>query len=71
MAIEALQVSDGYKGPIDLLLTDMVMPGMGGRTPRDGIDETPPRSPTGLYVRIHRDRLSARRDRLTRAACSC
>ncbi len=30
--IEALQVSDGYKGSIDLLLTDMVMPGMGGRT---------------------------------------
>jgi PAS domain S-box-containing protein len=30
--IEALQVSDGYEGSIDLLLTDMVMPGMGGRT---------------------------------------
>jgi len=30
--IEALQVSDGYKSSIDLLLTDMVMPGMGGRT---------------------------------------
>ncbi len=29
--IEALEVSDRYKGPIDLLLTDMVMPGMGGR----------------------------------------
>ena len=29
--VEALQVSDAYKGPIDLLLTDMVMPGMGGR----------------------------------------
>jgi two-component system cell cycle sensor histidine kinase/response regulator CckA len=29
--IEALQVSDAYKGSIDLLLTDMVMPVMGGR----------------------------------------
>ena len=29
--LEALEVSDGYAGPIDLLLTDMVMPGMGGR----------------------------------------
>src|SRR5277367_5939567 len=28
---EALQVSDAYKGSIDLLLTDMVMPVMGGR----------------------------------------
>jgi two-component system, cell cycle sensor histidine kinase and response regulator CckA len=28
--VEALEVSDRYKGPIDLLLTDMVMPGMGG-----------------------------------------
>ena len=29
--IEALQMSDAYKDAIDLLLTDMVMPGMGGR----------------------------------------
>jgi len=29
--VEALEVSGRYKGPIDLLLTDMVMPGMGGR----------------------------------------
>jgi two-component system, cell cycle sensor histidine kinase and response regulator CckA len=29
--VEALQVSDAYKGSIDLLLTDMVMPVMGGR----------------------------------------
>jgi len=29
--IEALEVSDRHTGPIDLLLTDMVMPGMGGR----------------------------------------
>jgi two-component system, cell cycle sensor histidine kinase and response regulator CckA len=29
--IEALEVSDRFSGPIDLLLTDMVMPGMGGR----------------------------------------
>ena len=29
--VEALEVSDRYSGPIDLLLTDMVMPGMGGR----------------------------------------
>src|SRR5579862_4764847 len=28
--VEALEVSDRYKGSIDLLLTDMVMPGMGG-----------------------------------------
>lgn len=29
--IEALSVSVGHAGPIDLLLTDVVMPGMGGR----------------------------------------
>ncbi|MGB9067619.1 MAG: ATP-binding protein [Candidatus Acidiferrales bacterium] len=29
--LEALEVSERFKGPIDLLLTDMVMPGMGGR----------------------------------------
>jgi two-component system, cell cycle sensor histidine kinase and response regulator CckA len=29
--VEALEVSDLHKGPIDLLLTDIVMPGMGGR----------------------------------------
>jgi len=29
--VEALEVSDGHEGAIDLLLTDMVMPGMGGR----------------------------------------
>ncbi|MGA8013314.1 MAG: PAS domain S-box protein [Candidatus Acidiferrales bacterium] len=29
--IEALEVSDRHQGSIDLLLTDMVMPGMGGR----------------------------------------
>jgi two-component system, cell cycle sensor histidine kinase and response regulator CckA len=28
--LEALEVSERFKGPIDLLLTDMVMPGMGG-----------------------------------------
>jgi two-component system, cell cycle sensor histidine kinase and response regulator CckA len=29
--LEAIEVSERFKGPIDLLLTDMVMPGMGGR----------------------------------------
>lgn len=29
--LEALEVSERFEGPIDLLLTDMVMPGMGGR----------------------------------------
>jgi two-component system cell cycle sensor histidine kinase/response regulator CckA len=29
--VDALEVSGRYNGPIDLLLTDMVMPGMGGR----------------------------------------
>ncbi len=29
--VEALEVSDHHQGPIDLLLTDMVMPVMGGR----------------------------------------
>ncbi|MBX3317093.1 MAG: PAS domain-containing protein [Phycisphaeraceae bacterium] len=30
-AIEAMAVSDSYKGPIHLLLTDLVLPGMNGR----------------------------------------
>jgi two-component system, cell cycle sensor histidine kinase and response regulator CckA len=29
--VEALEVADAHDGTIDLLLTDMVMPGMGGR----------------------------------------
>ena len=40
--IEALEVSDRYQGPIDLLLTDMVMPGMGGRALAQGLTRRRP-----------------------------
>jgi len=39
---EALRVSDEYKGPIHLVLTDVIMPGMGGRELADRLHETRP-----------------------------
>ena len=40
--IEALEVSDRHQGSIDLLLTDMVMPGMGGRALAQGLTRRRP-----------------------------
>ena len=39
---EALRVSDEYKGPIHLVLTDVIMPGMGGRELANRLEETRP-----------------------------
>ena len=39
---EALRASDGHEGPIDLLMTDMVMPGMNGRQLAERLGEKRP-----------------------------
>jgi nitrogen-specific signal transduction histidine kinase/ActR/RegA family two-component response regulator len=39
---EALQIADGHKGPIDVLITDVIMPGMTGRAAADVIKEARP-----------------------------
>jgi CheY-like chemotaxis protein len=40
--VDALGVAEAHRGPIDLLLTDLVMPQMGGRELADRIRETRP-----------------------------
>lgn len=40
---QALRVAEQYGGPIDLVLTDVMMPGMGGRTVASEVLRTRPR----------------------------
>jgi CheY-like chemotaxis protein len=38
----AVELCESYNGPVDLLVTDMVMPGMGGRALADRLTTTRP-----------------------------
>jgi len=46
---EALTLAREHRGPIDLLLTDVIMPGMNGRQLTEGVEEFRPGLPT-LYM---------------------
>ncbi len=58
--VEAVEISDRYDGPIDLLLTDVVMPGMNGRELADRIAASRPRAAV-LYMSGYTDTAIARR----------
>jgi len=51
---EALRVSEGHEGPIHLVLTDVIMPGMGGREMANRLEETRPETKI-LYMSGYTD----------------
>ena len=51
---QALQIARGHKGSIDLLLTDLVMPGMNGHELAKKLTAEIPRSQSDVYVRLRR-----------------
>ena len=53
-AAQALEIVRTHAGPIDLLLTDVVMPGMNGRQLADEVTLHPSRDSRALHVRIFR-----------------
>ena len=59
-AQEAVEVSESYDGPIDLLLTDVVMPGMNGRELADRITPSRPQAAV-LYMSGYTETAIARR----------
>src|SRR2546428_11923110 len=50
----ALHLAQKHRGPIHLLLTDVVMPGMSGRQPADQVATVPP-DMKGLYAAGYTD----------------
>jgi two-component system cell cycle sensor histidine kinase/response regulator CckA len=63
-ASEAIQVAHRYTGPIDLLLTDVILPGMDGRQLAESLMESRPEMKI-LYVSGYSDSILARRGVLT------
>ena len=53
---DARTLSDGFEGQIDLLLSDVVMPGMSGRDVAEELRVAAPRAEGALYVRPRRGR---------------
>ncbi len=51
----ALQIVDGYKGTIDLLLSDVIMPGMNGRELAARIIQIAPGRTRALHVGLRRE----------------
>jgi signal transduction histidine kinase/CheY-like chemotaxis protein len=49
---DALRVASGHAGPIDLMLSDVVMPGMNGRTLKDAMQATRPEMKV-LFMSAH------------------
>ena len=49
----ALEVAGRHSGPIHLLLTDVVMPGMNGRVLAQKMIETQPKDEGDLHIRLH------------------
>ena len=68
---EALAVAAGHAGPIDLLVTDVVMPGMGGRELAERLRASHPGHEGAVPVRLHRRRGGPPRHSRRKRPTSC
>ena len=50
---EAITLAGGYDGGIDILLTDVVLPGLNGREVADGMKQARPGIKVNLHVRLY------------------
>jgi two-component system, cell cycle sensor histidine kinase and response regulator CckA len=64
---EALRLAHGDNGPIDLILSDLMMPGLGGRELVDRVRELQPTAPV-LYMSGYTDDAAVRRGVLDQSA---